>query len=154
MRILLSVLTLSLPSLAIADTWTEKNITKAPLQNVICNETQDEDYGHGGYFVTFPSDPVSDFMIIGLDKSDDTEHLIGGYDIRVEKEVKLVARGERNVKALSIKSEMSGVETQINLAPLLKVMNSSNKKNKPFPATLIFPTGNIQEFKLSCEFRR
>ena len=143
-----------------ADKWTEENVTNMKLSKVICNEDKEEKYGHGGYFVSFPQSSIQTYMIIGLDKSDDTEHLIGGYDIRAESQVKEITRevmvsGEwktKKIKVLSVESEMSKVETQIDLVPLLKVLNSG-KKSVIFPATLVFPVGNIQEFKMSCLFR-
>lgn len=144
-----------------AEKWTAENVTKMKLESVICNEKMDEEdkYGHGGYFISFPKDPIQTYMIIGLDKSDDTEHLIGGYDIRAEMEVKEVLKDKKingewkkvKVKVFSIESVMSKVETQIDLIPLLKVLNSD--KSEKFPATLIFPTGNIQDFDMECSFR-
>ncbi len=148
------------PTLSFAKIWTEENILDFKLETVICNETPD-DGGLGGYFVSFPKDPITTYMIIGVDKSDDTEHLIGGYDIRSETEVKVVKRDKKvdgewkvvSVKVFSIQSVMSKVETQIDLAPMLNVLNSSKPKEKTFPAVLIIPTGNIYDFGMSCEIR-
>lgn len=160
-KFILATLLLTTSSFA-ADKWTEANINKLELSKVFCFEEMEDDINHGGYRIEFPKGAYNTYMIISVDKSDDTDVLIGGYDIRAEiNGVKEVTRDKhlngkwikQNVKVFSISSNMGGVETQIELSSLLKSLNSTASEKPNFSAKLIFPTGNVQDYELTCNIQ-